>query len=318
MYRRIVMILSLLFASAVVHATSIENPDIQHVIYITLDGTRWQNIFDTPKFFPKLWKQHAARMMIYGKPGDPSTMEVASIPVSLPSYQTQMTGAVQSCMTNECGQVQVQTLPEALLANLHLAKKDVAVFSSWSVIGDALESKRGNVYSSVGNVAVVDPITGKPDAFMTRLNYQQALRHHYYHGNRLDEYTFAQALHFFKKHQPVFLWISLVNADNEAHDNHPDQYRQVLASYDNYLDQLFNTLQQMHVDHNTMVVITTDHGRGNNANWITHGPEFPESKTTWAFVMNGRLQPVNGHYTTLSIRPTIETALCHLKTKVVR
>jgi len=132
---------------------------INHVIYITLDGTRWQNVMLPESSFPRMWKKYASKMNVYGKPGSDSVMEVASIPVSLPSYQSQMTGAVQPCESNECGQVKVETLPEYLMSKLHLNKKDVAVFSSWPEIAHALESRRGTVYSNVGNLPVVDPVS---------------------------------------------------------------------------------------------------------------------------------------------------------------
>lgn len=296
-----------------VHAGQHVNQRIKHVIYVTLDGVRWQDVLQDKSNFPLLWQGYAANMMIYGEPGSDKKMEVASIPVSLPSYQSQMTGAVQSCADNECGQVQSETMPEHLLKKLHLHKQDVAVFSSWPVIADALESKSGTVYSNVGNLPVVDPLTEKPDEEMAKINHLQTLQHHV-KTNRLDEYTFAQSMHYFQKYKPTFLWVSLVNADNEAHMNHPRKYHAVLSSYDHYLDQLFQSLKKMGLDKNTMVVITTDHGRGNGYYWTTHGKEYPEAKPTWAMVMNGTLKPVRiegniSYYNTLSIRPAIEGAL---------
>lgn len=305
-----VLVLLLLVIAAVFVVTQKVQPSIQRVIYITLDGTRWQDVLQDKSNFPKFWQEHAANMTIYGVPGDNKTIEVASIPISLPSYQSQMTGKVQPCQNNDCGQVTMQTLPEYLLQALHLNKQQVAVFSSWPVIADALESKSGTVYSNVGNVPVVDPFTGKPDEMMAGINFLQSKQSHY-HGNRMDAYTFEQALHYFIKYQPTFLWISLVNGDNEAHDNKLDNYHAVLRQYDNFLNQLFVTLKTMHLDKSTLVIITTDHGRGNDKNWINHGPELPESRATWAFVMNGRLRPDknDNHYSTLSFRPTIEAAL---------
>lgn len=296
--------LSTILLLSLISLAAFAKTEIKHVIYITLDGVRWQDVMQDKSKLPIFWQEHANKMNVYG----PDMMEVASIPISLPSYQSQMTGAVQACQNNECGRVKVKTMPEHLLDSLKLKRQDVVVFSSWPVIGDALESKVGTVYNSVGNVAVVDPITGKPDKVMQQLNELQATRHHY-HGNRMDEYTFAQALHYFKIYQPRFMWVSLVNGDNEAHDNQIDKYHAVLHQYDDYLHQLMVTLQDLHLDKNTLVIITTDHGRGNGKNWTSHGPELPESKATWAFVMNGQLQAVNNHYSTLSIRPTIEKAL---------
>lgn len=315
MLKRLAIAVLLMLVSVSVAARLQQTQEIKHVIYITLDGVRWQDIFPLENHFPKLRRERAVSMSVYGEPGAHALMQVASIPVSLPSYQSQMTGQVQSCLDNECGQVAMETLPEYLLSALHLKKQEVAVFSSWPVIANALESKPGTVYSNVGNLAVVDPVTNQPDQFMQKINYLQTLQHHV-KQNRLDEYTFKQALHYFQKYQPAFLWISLVNADNEAHMNYRDQYNQVLSSYDDYLNDLFLALQAMQLDKTTMIIITTDHGRGEGDAWTSHGSEYPESKATWAFIMNGKLQPVsydgvNYHYDTTSIRPTIEAALVH-------
>lgn len=305
----LILILSIFFSLA--HAESISK--INRVIYITLDGIRWQDIYQTHQYFPKLWKYHANSLHFYGLPNSKNIMEVASIPISLPSYQSQMSGEVQTCQNNECGRIQTKTLPEYLVEQLHFAKKDVAVFSSWPVISDAIESKKDTVYSNVGNITVVDPLTNLPDSTMKILNKEQEKDHPSYKPNRYDKYTFLQALHYFEKFKPKFLWISLVNADDEAHFQHSNQYHQLLTFYDDALDGLFTTLKTMKLDKDTMVIVTTDHGRGNKDSWTSHGQEFPESKQTWAFVLNGELQAISqdntiSRYNTLSIRPTIINA----------
>src|SRR5947207_1663419 len=92
-------LLSSLFFSPV-HAEHHSQPTpnkIKHVIYVTLDGVRWQDVYQTHQYFPKLWKQHASKFTFYGLPNSNTTIEAASIPVSLPSYQSQMSGAIQPC-----------------------------------------------------------------------------------------------------------------------------------------------------------------------------------------------------------------------------
>lgn len=309
-HNRLLCLIISLFVSSVFAAPS----NIKHVIYITLDGVRWQDIYKTQHYFPKFWDKYADKVTLYGFPNTNTTMEVASVPLSLPSYQSQMAGAVQPCRTNECGHIQVQTLPEALINEYHFAKKDVAIFGSWPEIAYAAETKTGTTYSNAGNLPVLDPKTNKPDSVMAAINQEQLNHHHSYKTNRLDKYTFSQSLHYFEKYQPRFMWIALVNADNEAHDGNKDQYHQMLSYYDDALDGLFNTLKAMHIDKETMVIVTTDHGRGNKENWTSHGINYPESRQTWAFVMNGKLQPISDdgetkHYSTLSIRPAIEKAL---------
>ena len=116
---------SIIFASPAKHFSG------KRVIYITVDGVRWQDIFLTQDRLPTFWQKYAKNAVIYGQPNTDKTMEVASIPVSLPSYQSQMAGSVQPCGDNECGRIRTQTLGETLVSKLGLPKKDVASISCW-------------------------------------------------------------------------------------------------------------------------------------------------------------------------------------------
>lgn len=285
---------------------------ITRVIYITLDGVRWQDVFTTHEYFSNFWDKYAKNAAIYGEPNSRTTMEVASIPVSLPSYQSQMAGTVQPCGDNECGRLHVATFPEELINKLHFNKKEVASISSWEVMDDAYESVLGTAFSNHGTRPMYDPDSHEADAEMQQINQQQAAA---YPGDdtRLDVYTFAQAMHYLEKYQPRFLWISFGDADDYAHEGNLVKYHESLTFSDTAIDQLITKLNDLHLADETMIIITTDHGRGDGDNWLEHGEEYPESKQTWAFVINGEL--ANGiqdgditHFSTLSIRPTIEKA----------
>lgn len=296
--------------------SSAETPakKINRVIYVTLDGVRWQDVYLNHHDFKKIWTKYAPGLSFYGMPNSKSTMSVASVPVSLPSYQSQMSGSVQPCNDNECGRIRVETIAEYLVYNQHFEKKDVAIFSSWPEVAYAAESSPGTTYCNAGNIPVTDPDTHRADRTMMMLNHAQNDDHPTYKPNRYDKYTFSQAMHYLEKYRPRFLWISLVNADNEAHFGNRQNYHHMLSYYDDALDGLFTTLKAMGLDQSTMVIVTTDHGRGNDENWTSHGSEYPESSRTWAFVMNGRLLPSRqahdpDHYDTLSIRPSIESVL---------
>lgn len=282
---------------------------VDHVIYITLDGTRWQEVFLNHKYLPRFWLRHARQTTFYGKPKTDDKMEVASIPTSLPSYQSQMAGYVQPCDSNECGRIQVETIAENLVHTYGYNKKDVAVFSSWYEIAYAAEHIEGTIFTNSGNMPVADPDTQQADPVMDKINQEQALDHPD-GSDRYDKYTFAQALHYLKKYQPKFMWISMQDTDEAAHQGDWNGYVQALNNYDQDIDTLLTTLKRMKLDKSTLVIITTDHGRGNGKNWTTHGPKIPESKQTWAFVINGKLKfNQDGQYNTLSIRPSIEDAL---------
>src|SRR5690606_15632048 len=130
---------------------------------------------------------------------------------------------------------------------------------------------------------------------------------------RFDKYTLAQALHYYKKFKPRFLWISFGDADDFAHEGKKNNYGKTLVFYDHAIDKIIKTVKTLKLQGETMIIITTDHGRGNGKNWLEHDETIPESKQTWAFVINGKLE--NGvrdgniyHFDTRSIRPTIEKA----------
>lgn len=289
---------------------------ISRVIYITLDGVRWQNIFEDPDHFKIFWQKYGKNLKIYGAPGSPLKIEVASVPTSLPSYQSQMSGAVQPCKDNFCGRIHVETLPENLMHHFGFQKKDVAIFASWYEIEFATEHQFGATFTNAGNQPVYDPDTGVADPVMLFLNEQQ----NKYSSDlldRFDVFTFAQAMHYLEVYQPRFLWISLTDADTAAHLRSMELYNSVLDLYDRMLDIFFYTLDTLKLSDDTLVIITTDHGRGNGDHWPDHGPKYPESKQTWAFVKNGELVAINppNYFSTLSIRPTVERVFSSASSK---
>lgn len=290
-----------------------QQPAPRNVIYITLDGVRWQDFFNRETFFITLWREYGANAEIYGGELPGRHMETASVPISLPSYQTQMTGNVGPCADNYCGRVLNETFPEQLKSKLRLKKSNIAVFSSWAPIDLACQHVPETIFSNAGNIPVYDPDDFTADEVMKVLNDQQ-MKDPHPNTNRRDRYTFLQAMHYFEKYQPKFLWISLVNADDAAHAVDLKLYQSMLHFYDEALGQLLLYLKSKNLFEKTLVIITTDHGRGNGDDWVRHGPMYPESKKIWAFVINGQLEKdsVNNtqpFYSTRSIRGTIEKYL---------
>ena len=278
------------------------------VIYITLDGTRYEDVLIHHPDFKALREKYAAQLKLYGLVNVADSIQVASIPLSLPSYESQMAGSVQDCFNNECPRIGVETFPEELVSRLRLPAYKVAAFASWAAIENALQHIPETVYSNTGNKEAVDPLTGVPDALMAQINAQQKI-HQYDENNRYDRYTVALAMHYFKKYQPRFLWMSLQDSDEEAHQGHRQAYDHALSFFAKSLDALFTQLAQ-EPNKRTLVIVTTDHGRGKGKYWTQHGVLYQHSRYTFALILNGELLPdENGQYTTLSIRPTVIKAL---------
>lgn len=298
--------MSLFFSGA--HA--VEQNKIKRVLFITVDGVRWQDVFLDHSRFSKLWTKYASSARIYGAPHSNYTMQVASIAISLPSYQSMTSGSVQPCPQNDCGRITVPTFPELLVKQLGFKPKDVATISSWRTLQHAVESEEGVTFINAGTTPMTDPNTHHPDKIMSAINKVQE-PHYPWMDTRQDKYTLSQALHYLEKYQPRFLWVYLGDADDFAHEDNLPAYNEALAVADDAIDQLMQLLQKLNLAEETMVILTTDHGRGNGPDWIEHGEEYPESTPTWAFVWNGEL--LNGiqegdvtHYSTLSIRPAVE------------
>lgn len=312
---RLLSIITCCLISTLTFAKNTTPQKIEHVIYITLDGVRWQEFFQDHQYFPTVWKQYKNELTFYGMPGSNTTIEVASIPVSLPSYQSQMTGVVQPCNDNDCGRVKVETFPEKLVRQYGFAPKDVALFATWATMHDSYQTALGQALENVANEPMHDP-EAKPDAMMGEYNLLQSVRTRH-DGDRYDYYTFGQAMHYFLKYRPKFMWISLAESDNYAHDRDLAGYHAKLRLYDDYIATLIAMLKSLGIDHQTMLIVTTDHGRGNGDKWSEHGPDLPESRQTWAFVWHGQLEPISQqgnmrHFSTLSIRPTIEHVFARL------
>lgn len=316
MLKLLIILVSLFAFSSSIAAINPHKPHekkIKYVIYMTFDGTRWQDIFLDHSHLKTFWEKHANKVNFYGMPNTKKNISVASIPISLPSYQSQMSGAIQPCFGNQCGRITVQTLPESLKEKLHLQQQDVAVFSSWYEVTYSTEHFYGSIYTNTGNFPVYDPNTHTADAVMYDLNMQQT-NDTPGESTRFDKYTFAQAMHYFETYKPRFLWISLNESDEAAHEGNLQAYHKALEFYDHALDEVFTKLKMMNIEDETMLIVTTDHGRGNGPLWTSHGPGILASKQTWAFVMNGELKPVSQsrdilNYSTLSIRPTVEAVL---------
>lgn len=312
MFKQVSGILLAAVIPTLVTAQPVTPTTIKHVIYVTFDGTRWQDIYND-KRLPIFMSKYGERVEWYGVPNTNRTIQTASIPISMPSYQSQTSGYVQPCLNNECPRIEVETMQERLIKEFNFDRKTVATIAGWPVITNSVESTFGVTFSNCGNEALTDPDTHVADEVMQKLNDQQAADQPSDH-NRWDKYTAAHALHYFEVYQPKFLWISLTDADDAAHAANLTAYRASFDLYDDFLDKLFNLLEKLNRSADTMVIVTTDHGRGNGKYWTSHGPQFPESKRTWGFVYNGELKPIGQdgpilRYSTLSIRPTVENAL---------
>ena len=293
-----------------------------NVILFTWDGIRNQEFFrgtgwllenklpkeERGELLNEFWRTHAPQGLVLG--GNNRYMIGSKVSVSLPSYQAIMVGKPTPCRKNNCEAVSGETLPESLRANLKLEKKDVAVFASWNRIIAAIAKNPAEITHGIFPENFDD---GTNDETFKTLHQASLKDLPAWAGSRKDKYTFQMAHHYLKKHCPRFLYISLVDSDEFAHEGNYREYVRSIRTYDGYLNQLITTLDSMgDYGKNTTLFVTTDHSRGAGPLWRGHGHTTITEKNVFLFARGRGVLP-QGHTKEkgnhLLLRPTIEALM---------
>jgi hypothetical protein len=251
-----------------------------NVVLVTWDGVARDDFLD-PARLPRFWSTRAAGSLIL------SGMEVAGpLTVSLPGYQAIFAGALTGCAGNDCGRVRVETFPERVVRELSLPRAAVAAFASWEEIGGAVEHTPGTITVDAGPHSILP-----------------------WRNSRADEETFALALRYLATERPRFLYLGLGDADQLAHKGDLGGYRATMLRYDEWLEALLRQLDSMgEYGKQTILIVTTDHGRGAGERWTGHGAGEPQARSIWLFALGPGVKPGNAsrRATHLDLRPTIE------------
>lgn len=293
-----------------------------NVILVTLDGVRWEEMFRGEDVslggapgrivFESLWSALVEHGLLFGNRLQGGEVLVDNpVTMSLPAYQSIMAGRVMPCFTNGCGRIDRETLAERLAREKSLGPREMAVISSWSKIEHAVQHKEGVVNASTGMEPFDD---GTGDPVHGEFNRRQSANPPPWSHARFDRFTMAHALHYLKKNQPRFLFVSFNDPDEWAHRKDYPNYLESLRELDRWLLALAGTIQEMgDYGRNTTLIVTTDHGRGEGKGWHQHGM-VPRSRYIWLYAAgphvkgsgNASGEPRVSH---IDLRPTIETLL---------
>ncbi|MGK5083829.1 alkaline phosphatase family protein [Bdellovibrionota bacterium FG-1] len=317
-----------------------------NVILITLDGVRWQDMLPNrpdPRMLsrlpPELREQPLAPSMrkLFDEKGvilgdehsstNPSIFQVSNDSnISLPGYQAILSGREGgACVSNECGPVKERTLPERLIQERHLPPEKVPVIASWTNVKDAAISLATSS-TSAGQCPYVN--AGPQEAIATQntdlvktinaLQRQDPPPHSRdWQGVRKDRYTGLQALERFKE-CPEFMFVSFNDTDSWGHADNYEQYIRSIRDFDHWYQQLEAKMAvHGYGRNNTTIIITTDHGRGDDPNRFRyHDKNVPESNRTWLFALGPYVtkkakspSPAKTNYHQASIRPSIEALM---------
>ncbi|HIG28484.1 MAG TPA: hypothetical protein EYQ50_12075 [Verrucomicrobiales bacterium] len=260
---------------------------------------------------PFFWKELAHRGVVFGnqKLGSKTTL-ANPFGFSYPGYAELLTGQVQPSITsNDPVPSPHETVLEFVRRKLNLEFHDAAAFCSWWNFNAITQSKAGSIFCNAGYEAM-------PESYLTpgmkSLNALQFTMQTPWDSVRHDAVTTGLALEFMEKFQPRFLYLSIGETDDWAHERRYDRILESAHFFDESLRLLWSKIQSIEAYRDrTTLIITTDHGRGIlPEDWISHGKKYPGSEDIWIAVI-GPDTPARGeirkgpHYHLSNIAPTI-------------
>ncbi|MGH8132370.1 MAG: alkaline phosphatase family protein [Steroidobacteraceae bacterium] len=235
--------------------------------------------------FPFLWTTVAAHGQIFGNQALGSVARVTNgLAFSYPGYNEMLTGHPDPRInSNEFGPNPNISVFEWLnsLPELH---GRVSVFATWAAFKDIFNVRRSQLALQVGWDL---PYRGTLDP------RQQLLNQLYGSTTRLDDEDVYDAfmqvplLDSVAKNQPRVLFVGYGETDNWAHAGRYDLVLHSAHVFDQFVEQLWNTLQRLPAYRDqTTFIITTDHGRGSGpVEWKEHGVEEQGSENIWIAVI---------------------------------
>lgn len=260
----------------------VEAPKETHVVLVTIDGVRWEDILGaTPETstlaMPNLHRLVAANGVAFGGAGCEHDVR-ASGPnfVSLPGYIEIFTGKPTTCTHNYCPPVDSQTFVDEVRATSK-RPNDVAVFASWDRYAGAVAKDRKSIALSAG-ARTIKLAAAKEDPKLRGLLETGAANAGYpgWGDYRNDAMTGKIALRYLEAESPRLLVIGLGDADEQAHRGDIAGYKKAITRADDIIGDIAKTLARMGPEGDqTAVIVTTDHGRAKNL--FNHGAVAPES-----------------------------------------
>jgi len=288
----------------------------ENIILITLDGFRWQDVFkgaDTSlmkqqvsikdarikekywredlterrrALLPFLWTTIASQGQIYGNRSLGSKVDITNDQLfSYPGYSELLTGIADNerIHSNDKMYNPNTTVLEFINAQPSYKGK-VAAFSSWDVFPYIINDKRSGVYVSTGVVKMQSNNLSEREKMMNDLilSLPNPLE-----GVRPDAFTFYYGMEYMKRNKPKAMYFAFDETDDFAHGGEYAAYLNAANYIDRFISELWTFVQSdPQYKNKTTLLITSDHGRGDNAeDWKHHGQKVPLATQIWCAVI---------------------------------
>ena len=342
------LLLSVCLASQARAAQPKTNDD-QRIVFITLDGYRWQDLFggadsalinnshfvsnikQTKSQFwrttaadrrqvlmPFVWDYVKRHGIMIGNRYLGSKMQVANgMHFSYPGYNEDLCGFADDEHVHSNDKYYNPNVSILEVANkVKPYAGSVLAFGSWDVFPYILNEKRSGLEVNAG---YRHSLSKNPTATERLLDAIQDESPRHWNSVRYDVFAFRYALEAMKSRHPRFVYIAFGETDDFAHEGHYDEYLKSAHNTDDFIRQLWDYCQQnKFYKGKTTFVISCDHGRGDTkvklGSWTSHSSSIPGSDETWLLLF-GKGIPAKGEvtdgkvYYNKQIAPTIARIL---------
>jgi Type I phosphodiesterase / nucleotide pyrophosphatase len=288
----------------------------EHVILITLDGFRWQELFQgadssilfndveyikdktvrkdfwdsseetrRQKLMPFFWTTIVEHGQLYGNRVYNNHVNCANPHwFSYPGYSELLVGFVDRRIRSNDTIVNPNSTVLEFIASHPQFRDSVAVFSTWDAMPYIVRASENDIFTNCGrSYATGESLT---DRELQLNELQRYIKNPY--GSRYDAFTFQYAHEYLKRRRPRVMFISLDETDEHGHGGRYDQYLRSANKADAMIRQLWEWLQtDAQYANKTTLIITTDHGRGKGAKraWKNHGRLSAGSSQMWFAVI---------------------------------
>jgi hypothetical protein len=306
----------ILAMTVVVNAVAQTNRKTENVVLVTLDGFRWQEVFNgadssymkqqthlkddkiKDKFWrndaherkkallPFFWTTLASKGQLYGNRALGSKVNVTNqMWFSYPGYNEILTGKAddERISSNDKNYNPNPNVLEFINAQ-PAYKNKVAAFTSWDCFPFIINDKRSGVFVSAG---LVQPQGAKLSEKEVTLNQLMFTTPNPLGDVRLDAFTFYYGMEYLKKNKPRVMYFAFDETDDYAHAGEYAAYLNAAHYTDKFIGELWSYLQSdPQYKDKTTLIITVDHGRGTNAeDWKHHGKKIAEADQIWMAIM---------------------------------
>lgn len=303
--------------------TTVPKGKTKNVIVLSLDGYRWQELFDgadsalihnsrytsdsawtfdkywaeTPrerreKLMPFTWNYIAKRGQIYGNRNLGNKVDVKNTYwFSYPGRSETWIGYFDSAL-NSNAKVNNPNINVMEFINQQSGYEGkVAAFASWDVVAWILNRERNGLLVNIWGEDVKG--TNLTELQKEANAFQHMAPDPWGKGERIDASTYLMSKAYLKAQHPRLLYIDFGDPDVFAHAGMYTQYLDAAHKTDLMIKDLWEYLQSdpFYKDQTTLMVLT-DHGRGVGPQWTDHGSGAAGSGETYLMVLGPDSKPL--------------------------